>query len=37
MQHSLNQRAKLSVKFAAKLFLVVSIMEGNRHACKKTG
>ncbi|WP_235315382.1 hypothetical protein [Ligilactobacillus ruminis] len=35
MQHSLNQRAKPSVKSAAKPFLAVSIMEGNRPACKK--
>jgi hypothetical protein len=32
MQRLINQRAELSVKFIAKLFLVVSIMEGDRHA-----
>ena len=35
MQHSLNQRAKLSVKFAAKLFWVISIMEGDCHSSAK--
>jgi len=35
MQHSLNQRAKLSVKFAAKIFWVISIMEGNCRAYAK--
>ena len=37
MQRLINQRAELSVKFIAKLFLVVSIMEGDRHAQEKTG
>jgi hypothetical protein len=32
MQRLINQRAELSVKFIAKRFLVVSIMEGDRHA-----
>ncbi|AEN78092.1 hypothetical protein [Ligilactobacillus ruminis] len=35
MQRLLNQRATLSVKFTAKLFLVISIMEGNYHAYAK--
>ena len=37
MQCLINQRAKLSVKFTAKLFLVIFIMEGDRPAYKKTG
>ena len=32
MQHPINQRAGLSVKFTAKLFSAVSIMEGDRNA-----
>ena len=35
MQCLINQRAKLTVKFTAKLFLVVSIMKGDRHAYAK--
>ena len=34
---ALNQCVKLSVKFTAKLFLVIFIMEGDRPAYKKTG
>ena len=37
MQCLINQRAKLSVKFTTKLFLVIFIMEGDRPAYKKTG
>jgi len=37
MQCSLNQRATLSVKFTSKLFLIISIMEGDRHIYEKTG
>ena len=37
MQCLINQRAKLPFKFTAKLFLVIFIMEGDRHAYKKTG
>jgi len=32
MQRLINQRAKLSVKFTAKLFLVISIIAGVMHA-----
>ena len=35
MQCLINQRAKLSFKFAVKLFWVISIMEGDRPAYKK--
>ena len=35
MQCSLNQHTKLPVKFTAKLFWVISIIEGNCHACAK--
>ena len=35
MQCSLNQRATLSVKFTSKLFLIISIMEGDRHIYEK--
>ncbi|AEN77593.1 hypothetical protein FC25_GL000281 [Ligilactobacillus ruminis DSM 20403 = NBRC 102161] len=35
MQHLINQHAKLSVKFIAKLFWVISIMEGDCHAYTK--
>jgi len=35
MQRLINQHSKLSVKFTAKLFLVISIMEGNRPVCEK--
>ena len=35
MQRLINQRAKLSVKFTAKLFWVIYIMEGDCHAHKK--
>ncbi|MFJ6967231.1 MAG: hypothetical protein ACIRZ5_02430 [Ligilactobacillus ruminis] len=35
MQRLINQRAKLSVKFTAKLFWVISIMEGDCHAYTK--
>ena len=37
MQCSLNQHTKLSVKFNAKLFWVISIIEGNCHVCAKNG
>ncbi|MFJ6968000.1 hypothetical protein [Ligilactobacillus ruminis] len=37
MPCSLNQHTKLSVKFTAKLFWVISIIEGNCHACEKNG
>ncbi|KLA45348.1 hypothetical protein LRP_1602 [Ligilactobacillus ruminis] len=37
MQCLINQRAKLSVKFTAKLFWVISITEGNRPVCEKNG
>ena len=37
MQRLINQRVKLSVKFTAKLFLVISIIHSRRHAYKKTG
>ena len=35
MQCLINQRAKISFKFAVKLFWVISIMEGDRPAYKK--
>ena len=35
MQRLINQRAKLLGKFTAKLFLVISIMEGDCHAYAK--
>jgi len=37
MQCLLNQRAKLPIKCIATLFLVISIMEGNRPVCEKAG
>ena len=37
MQCLINQRAKISFKFAVKLFWVISIMEGDRPAYKKNG
>ena len=37
MQRLINQRAKLSVKFTAKLFWVISIMEGDVMHTQKNG
>ena len=37
MHRLINQRADLSVKFAAKLFWVISIMEGDCHVYAKNG
>ena len=35
MQRLINHHTKLSVKFTAKLFLLISIMASNRHAYEK--
>jgi len=35
MQHLINQHTELSVKFIAKLFLVISVTKGDCHAYAK--